>query len=86
MDTKCANRFCSSRRVLEEGKLYRIDLDIADLAGPGKYETFFVWLCDDCALAMVPRLEIAQHCVQVRLGPIVQNGTAVKSFHRPPMK
>lgn len=70
MHAKCANRLCSSHRTGDEGKLFRVDLDIANTAGESQRKTAYVWLCDPCALQMRPSIEVAGDTVLVRLGAI----------------
>ena len=68
MQGKCANRLCSSLRTADEGKLFRLDLDIGNAAGENQRRTAYVWLCDSCAREMIPRIEVAGDTVLVMLG------------------
>jgi hypothetical protein len=80
MPGKCANGFCSSLRTGDEGKLFRLDMDIGNTAGENHRKTAYVWLCDSCARRMRPWIEQAGNSVLVRLGAIPHRALHV---HRP---
>ncbi len=70
MSTKCANAHCSACHHPDEGKLFRLDLEIANTAGATQLRTVFVWLCSRCAREMNPRVEVAGNTVRVLLATI----------------
>jgi hypothetical protein len=80
---KCANRLCSSLRTGDEGKLFRLDIDIANTAGENQCKTAYVWLCDPCARQMSPRVEVAGDTVLVRLGAISHCAVQGNGFSLP---
>jgi hypothetical protein len=67
---RCANPVCSCSRHPEQGKLFRLDVEIGNSAGATKIRTVYVWLCDRCALRMNPRIEVAGHTVRVLLAAL----------------
>lgn len=67
---KCANGWCRTLRQHYEGKLFRLDLDIGNMAGGDVYETEYVWLCPRCAELMRPKVEVVGNTVTLRLTKI----------------
>lgn len=67
MAVKCANRCCTAARKGDEGKMFRLDLDLGLKSGGGERRTEYMWLCSDCAQRMHPRVAISGDTVQVRL-------------------
>jgi hypothetical protein len=67
MAVKCVNSFCNANRHHDEGKLFRLDLDIGSRSGEGERRTEYIWLCPDCAERMHPRVEVNGNNVTVRL-------------------
>ena len=59
MATKCANRCCTATRNVNEGKLFRLDLDLGSKTGGDEHRTEYMWLCSDCAQRMHPRVEVS---------------------------
>jgi hypothetical protein len=67
---KCANSSCSACHDSNEGKLFRLDLDIANAAGLVRQEVVFIWLCSRCARRMNPSIEITGNTVRVLLATV----------------
>lgn len=67
MNIRCANRRCSAVRRSNEGKLYRLDLEIASLRGGDEHRMEFLWLCEDCATHLRPRVQQRGDSVQILL-------------------
>jgi hypothetical protein len=70
---KCANSWCPTTRSHDEGKLFRLDIDLGSKSGKNECKTEYIWLCDRCARVMHPKLEVAGNTVTLRLtknGPI----------------
>ena len=67
MAEKCVNSFCNATRQHDEGKLFRLDLDIGSKNGEGERRTEYLWLCPDCAVRMHPKVEVIGSKVTVRL-------------------
>ena len=70
MPTKCANPLCSACHHGDEGKLFRLDFEIASTAGATQHKTAFVWLCSHCAQQMNPRVEVTRDAVRVLLAAV----------------
>jgi hypothetical protein len=70
MATKCANPSCSACYHRDEGKLFRLDFEIASTAGATQHKTAFVWLCSRCAQQMNPRVEVTKDTVRVLLAAV----------------
>jgi hypothetical protein len=83
MIATCANRMCSTHRVNEEGKLFRLDFDIGSTAGANQRKTIYVWLCEVCAAQLSPRVEVSGDAVLVRLGATYQSATPASGWSRP---
>ena len=54
MVSKCANSWCSAIRHNHEGKLFRLDIDLENMAGGDERKTEYIWLCACCVLKMHP--------------------------------
>jgi hypothetical protein len=67
MSGRCANPMCSVPRLPEEGKLFRLDIEIGNADGTCGTKTAFVWLCGQCSQAMNPKIEVAGNTVKVLL-------------------
>jgi hypothetical protein len=68
---KCANVSCAALSSLpQEGKLFRADVDIEDLAGQRTRKTEYLWLCSRCAQTFEPIIEVNKNTVIVRLSII----------------
>jgi hypothetical protein len=70
MCSKCANAACTASYHCDEGKLFRLDLDIANAAGLTEHKTAYIWLCSECARKMEPRAEIGLKAVRVLLAAV----------------
>jgi hypothetical protein len=74
VSAKCANPLCSVPRHQDEGKLFRIDIEIGHTTSNDqtktKTKTTFVWLCDRCARRMNPKVQVAGDTVRVLLAAI----------------
>jgi len=77
MPDKCANNWCLTTRHHQEGKLFRLDLDIGSKSGAGDRKTEYVWLCPECALEMHPKVVIIGDTISLRLA---KNPAHVGSF------
>ncbi len=64
---KCANGSCSAVRNHDEGKLFRLDIQLADTAGHNELKTMYVWLCPRCARRLNPKVEVSGDTVTVLL-------------------
>jgi hypothetical protein len=64
---KCANRSCSAFRANTEGKLFRLDIELGNIAGKRQHKTDYVWLCAPCAQQMNPKVEVSGDTIIVRL-------------------
>ena len=67
MFTRCANPSCAGWYPSDEGKLFRLDFEIASTTGPTQNKLVFLWLCGNCARRMNPRVEVAGDTVRVLL-------------------
>lgn len=67
MSARCANPSCTGSCPSDEGKLFRLDLEIASIAGATQHKIVFLWLCGNCARRMNPRVEVAEDTVRVLL-------------------
>jgi hypothetical protein len=67
MAMRCANHSCSAVRRSDEGKLYRLDLELGSLCGGDELHTEYLWLCSDCASYLRPRVQQRGDSVQVLL-------------------
>lgn len=64
---KCANLRCPTPRHHNEGKLFRLDIDLGSMAGDDERKTEYIWLCACCAQVMHPKVEVSGDTVRVRL-------------------
>ena len=64
---KCVNNACSAVRGSNEGKLFRIDIDIGSNSGSDERKTEYIWLCGRCARTLNPRIDVAGNVLTVRL-------------------
>ena len=55
----CANRRCTTARRGNQGKLFRLDIELGNLSGGDEHLTEYVWLCTSCAQVMHPRVQVA---------------------------
>lgn len=67
MAVKCVNRYCAATRHHNEGKMFRLDLDLGSRSGGDEQMTEYIWLCTDCAQRMHPTVEVSEDKVTVRL-------------------
>jgi hypothetical protein len=67
METKCANSWCPTPRHHHEGKLFRLDIDLGNMAGGNELKTEYIWLCARCAQVMHPKVEVTGDTVTLRL-------------------
>jgi hypothetical protein len=67
MVSKCANSWCSAIRHNHEGKLFRLDIDLENMAGGDERKTEYIWLCACCVLKMHPNVVVTGNSVTVRL-------------------
>ncbi len=65
---KCVNSACSaSFRGPDEGKLFRIDIDIGSNSGSDERKIEYIWLCARCARTLNPKIDVAGNVLTVRL-------------------
>jgi hypothetical protein len=86
MGAKCANRYCSTTRQHDEGKLFRLDLDLGSKTGGSEQTTEYMWLCSSCAQRMHPRVDFNGSTITVRLAanvPMVVADPNASSLSRP---
>lgn len=67
MASKCTNPCCTATRHRNEGKLFRLDLDLGSITGADEHKTEYMWLCAGCAERMHPRVEVSGNTIKVRL-------------------
>ncbi len=67
MVEKCVNSWCPSTRHADDGKLFRLDIDLGNKAGGSELKTEYIWLCARCALKMHPEVEVTGNTVKLRL-------------------
>ncbi len=77
MPDKCANNWCPTTRHHQEGKLFRLDIDIGNKTGGDEQKTEYVWLCAQCALEMHPKVVITGDTISLRLA---KNPERVRTF------
>lgn len=70
MPNRCANPSCCSNRKSREGTMFRLDIELGDLAGRETREYTYIWLCSRCAGTMKPAVEVTRHAVRIRLSAI----------------
>ena len=69
---RCANPACSTSRHPDQGKLFRLDIEIGNSNGATQLKTAYVWLCDRCARRMNPRIVVSGNTVRVLLAALPQ--------------
>lgn len=68
MSGKCVNNACSAHfHGPNEGKLFRIDIEIGSNSGGDERKIEYIWLCGRCARTMNPKIEVAGNVLTVRL-------------------
>jgi len=67
MFARCANPSCAGWYSSDEGKLFCLDLEIANTAGATQHEVVFLWLCGSCASWLNPKVEVAGNTIRVLL-------------------
>jgi hypothetical protein len=68
ISSKCVNSACSaSFRGPDEGKLFRIDIDIGSNSGSEERKTEYIWLCGRCARTLNPTINVAGNVLTVKL-------------------
>ena len=69
ISSKCANSACSaSSRGPDEGKLFRIDINIGSNSGSSEErKTEYIWLCGRCARTLNPSIDVAGNVLTVKL-------------------
>ena len=63
----CANRSCTTLRRPNQGKLFRLDIDLGSLSGTDEHLTEYIWLCRTCAQVMHPAVEVTRDSVVLRI-------------------
>jgi hypothetical protein len=67
MVSKCANSWCPTTRHPHEGKVFRLDIDLGNMAGGDERKTEYIWLCALCPRVMHPKVEVTGDTVTLRL-------------------
>lgn len=67
MVSKCANSRCPTTRHRHEGKLFRLDIDLGNMAGKDERKTEYIWLCSPCAQVLHPKVDVIGDTVTLRL-------------------
>jgi hypothetical protein len=67
MVSKCANSRCPTTRHRHEGKLFRLDIDLGNMAGKDERKTEYIWLCSPCAQMMHPKVVVSGDTVTLGL-------------------
>lgn len=67
MTGKCANNWCPTLRTPNEGKLFRLDINLGRKTGGTQRKTEYIWLCARCAAVMHPKVDVAGDVVTLRL-------------------
>jgi hypothetical protein len=78
----CANHCCAAVRRSNQGKLFRLDIDLGSRSGEDEQMTEYIWLCASCAKLMHPKVEVTAESVILRLArndvmPVPDNPTNV---------
>jgi hypothetical protein len=85
MAARCANPACQAIRHEDEGKLFRIEVELGDKAGTRKLKTGSLWLCRRCVRKMNPKIEVAGNIVRVLLAAIPAVPAPVARVFRTPV-
>jgi hypothetical protein len=67
MVRKCANSWCPTTRHHNDGKLFRLDINLGSRSGENERKTEYIWLCAHCADKMHPKVEVIENTVTLRL-------------------
>lgn len=67
MTAKCANNSCSTLHTQDEGRLFRLDIDVGNTAGETARKTVYVWLCAACARQLSPKVSVHGDTVRLAL-------------------
>ena len=67
MAGKCANRCCLTPRRPDEGKMFRLDIELGNKAGGNERKTAYIWLCARCAQRMHPRVQVTGSTITLLL-------------------
>ncbi len=67
MAQTCANSLCTTARRSNQGKLFRLDIDLGSLFGTDEHLREYIWLCGGCAQQMRPKVEVTRDTVTLRL-------------------
>lgn len=67
MVCKCANNWCPTTRHRQEGRLFRLDINVGNKAGGTECKTEYIWLCSSCAQVMHPKVDVRGDTVILRL-------------------
>jgi uncharacterized metal-binding protein YceD (DUF177 family) len=63
---KCANNWCFAL-CRDEGKMFRLDIELGSNTGDDEIKTEYLWLCARCAQKMHPKVEVTGNIVTLRL-------------------
>ncbi len=75
---KCANARCAALRHGHEGKLFSVEINLANRSGQQQRRTMSLWLCPRCAGEMFPHVEVHDDTVSVRLAAITHELPATR--------
>jgi len=64
---RCANHDCTATRRNDEGKLFRLDLEVGSVTGESEHHVEYLWLCPKCSLTLQPKVRVCGDSVQLRL-------------------
>ena len=64
---KCANSWCPTAHREDEGKMFRLDIDLEDKFGGSERKTEYVWLCNSCAQLMHPKVVVSGNAIKLML-------------------
>lgn len=81
MSGKCANQLCTNSSR-QNGKQYRLDINIGSQSGKSQMKTEFIWLCEECAARMYPRVEVVGNTIRVLLCSTAQTRKIDVSWKR----
>jgi hypothetical protein len=83
---QCVNSWCPTPPTLrhnQDGKLFRLDINLGNKAGGDERKTEYIWLCAHCALEVHPTVVVTGNTISVRLAKNPVRVTAANaSFQR----
>ena len=67
MVSKCANKCCLSPRHPNEGKVFRLDIELGNKSGGNERKTAYIWLCASCAQKLHPKVQVIGNTITLLL-------------------